>query len=1277
MLADRPRLRQRLGELRRRAAAGDEVRSALAVLQTDAQSSAQRCAQRRQRLPQPSYAEDLPVSARRHDIAAVILKHQVVVIAGETGSGKTTQLPKICLGLGRGAAARIGHTQPRRIAARSVATRVAAELGGEIGQAVGFQVRFQERVGEHTALKIMTDGILLAETQSDPDLLAYDTLIIDEAHERSLNIDFLLGYLKKLLPRRPDLKLVITSATIDTARFAQHFGDAPVVQVSGRTYPVETLYRPLRSDDDDSQDRNLTQGVVDAVDELARRERGDVLVFLSGEREIRDVAEALRKHHPPQTEILALFARLSVTEQNKIFQAHGQRRIVLATNVAETSLTVPGIRYVIDTGYARISRYSHRSKVQRLPIEKISRASADQRKGRCGRTGPGVCIRLYDQQDYLVRPEFTEPEIQRTNLAAVILRMLDLGLGDVAAFPFVDTPDERYINDGYRLLAELGAVDGKRKLTDLGRQLAQLPLDPRIGRMLLAAQQLNCVSEVLVIASALTVQDPRERPLEAQEKSDAAHAPFRDTKSDFVGFLKLWDFYHEQRRHLSQNKLRRLCRENFLSYVRMREWYDLHQQLAGQIKQMGMPMNQLPADYDAVHQALLAGLLGNIGFKREAREYVGGHGKSFMIFPGSGVFKSAPKWIMAAELVETGRLYARVVAAIQPQWIERTAGHLVKRSYAEPHWEKRPAQVAAYEKVSLYGIDLVTRRKVNYGSIDPAISRELFIRGALVAGDYVTQAEFFTHNRDFVQEIVRLEDKARRRDILVDDETLYEFYARRIPDEVYSGKTFERWRREVERERPRRLFLRREDLLRQAQHGVSQEQFPDHLQYDGLRFALQYRFEPGAEDDGVTLVLPLLALNQIDAGRLQWLVPGLLQEKIVALIKTLPKSLRRNFVPAPDFAQACVEVLTPGAEDLLDALGQQLRRMTGVAVPRQAWQPASLPDHLRMNLRVVDAQGRSLANGRDIGELQSRLSGQAQTSFNDITDQNFEREELETWDFGDLAESVQFTRGDLTLHGYPALVRDSGRVALRLLDSAESARQATRLGVCALFALEQRKEVDYLRRNLPNLQSMCLRYVPIGSCAQFKGDLVDLILRRAVLGESAEIRTASEYEARRRHARGCLIPIGNEVCAVLSTTLDAYQRVAKLIKRPASAACLHALNDMREQLQGLIAPGFLRTTPWSALSHFPRYLAAMERCLQKLEQNPARDSQMQRELTPLWNRCCQRLDQQQRQGVRDAGLEAYRWMLEELRVSLFAQELKTAYPVSVKRAERQWLQLQA
>lgn len=1291
MLQDQRRLRCRLRELeqmRGRQGAGDAVRQALEQLAGEILRSRARRAARLAGLPRPEFPENLPVNERREEIARAIAENQVVILCGETGSGKTTQLPKICLSIGRGVAGMIGHTQPRRIAARSVAARIAAELHTQVGQVVGYKVRFNDRVSPDSYVKLMTDGILLAETQGDRFLEQYDTLIIDEAHERSLNIDFLLGYLKQLLPRRPDLKVIITSATIDPESFSRHFNNAPILEVSGRTYPVEVRYRPLVAEDEDERERTQLEAILEAVDEVSRIDRGDILVFLSGEREIRETAEALRKHHPPHTEILPLFARLSAAEQEKVFQPHDRRRIVLATNVAETSLTVPGIRYVIDPGYARISRYSHRTKVQRLPIEKISQASADQRKGRCGRVSAGVCIRLYSEDDYLARPQFTEPEILRSNLAAVILQMKALRLGEVEDFPFVEPPDGRMIRDGYQTLLELGAVDERHRLTEIGRRLAALPVDPRIGRMILAAKEENCLTEVLIIASALSVQDPRERPLDAQQKADEAHQQFADERSDFLSFLKLWEAFHEQAKHLSQNKLRKYCREHYLSYVRMRDWHDIHQQLHLLVTDMGLRPNQIPAEYDAIHRALLTGLLGNIAFRSEEREYTGARNVKLSIFPGSVLFKKPPKWIVAAELVETARLYARTVAGIEPEWIERLAGPLVKRSYFDPHWEKRAAQVAAYERVTLYGLTLVPKRRVNYGPINPEEARQIFIRSALVEGDFTTRAPFFQHNRRLIVEIEELEAKSRRRDVLVDEEVLYRFYDERIPQGIYSGPTFDKWRKRAEQENPKLLFLTREYLMRHGAAGVTEAQFPDSFAIDGLRLPLEYHFEPGDPMDGVTVKVPLSALNQLRPEPFEWLVPGLLKEKIVALIKSLPKSLRRNFVPAPDFAEACIEAFTSREGALLDALARHLQRMTGVEVPREAWRPEELPPHLRMNFALVDERGKRIAMGRDLAALQKEHGAQAQQSFARLSMPEYERENVTYWAFGDVPEQVEFQRNGVALKGYPALVDDGTSVSLRLFDSPEAAAEAMRAGLRRLFMLQIPQQLKYLEKNLPGLQQMCLRYAnvppPPGGpdarqdsrqgnlCDELKRDLITAIVDRAFFAEEAPVRTATAFEQRRDAAAKRLMTVANELCGLVDKILTEYHAVAQRVKGVVSSVHLDAYNDIREQLNHLVYRGFVAHTPYRWLMHLPRYLRAIGLRLDKLALAPARDGQKMAEIKPLWKACLQRMEQRREERVHDPELEQYRWMLEELRVSLFAQELKTAMPVSVKRLERQW-----
>ncbi len=1285
MLSDRRALRKRLMGLQRRSKDGKPIDRGLKEIGGAIEASRQRLATRRAAMPLPEYPEALPVSARRVAIAAAIEEHQVVVVAGETGSGKTTQLPKICLELGRGAAGLIGHTQPRRIAARSVATRIAEELHCELGQAVGYKVRFTERGGENSFIKLMTDGILLAEIQSDPLLERYDTIIIDEAHERTLNIDFLLGYFRQLLPKRPDLKLIITSATINTESFATFFGGAPVVEVSGRTYPVETRYRPLM-DEEAKKEADPIRGILDAVDEVARLDPlGDILVFLSGERDIRETAEALGKHRMRETEVIPLFSRLSAAEQDRVFKSHRGRRIVLATNVAETSLTVPGIRFVIDSGYARISRYSHRTKVQRLPIEPISRASANQRAGRCGRVSAGVCIRLYSEEDFLSRPEYTEPEIRRTNLASVILQMMMLGLGDIENFAFLDAPDKRYIHDGYRLLNELGAVDKHNRITANGRRLARLPVDPRIGRMLLAADRENSLNEVLIVASALTIQDPRERPLEAQQAADEKHQRFHDEKSDFLAFLNLWNYYHEQARHLSNSKLRKQCRSDFLSYLRMREWHDIHGQLLSQLREMGLNLNQAEASYEAIHRALLAGLLGNIAFKDEREqkgaqkkrkplvEYLGARNIKLTIFPGSSLVKRSPKWIMAAELVETSRLFARDVAAIDPAWLEALASHLVKRNYLEPHWEKKPAQVSAFEQVTLYGLLIVPRRRVNYGPIDPVLSRELFIRHALVEGEFRTDAPFFTHNRELLEEVALLEAKSRRRDILVDEETLFTFYDERLPEAIYSGKSFDKWRKQAERENPRLLYLDRESLMQHEGEGITGKRFPERFDYNGVPLPLEYHFEPGHPADGVTVQLPLALLAQLRPGPFEWLVPGLLKDKLIAMIKALPKAQRRNFVPAVNFAEAALEAMSPGKDSLQEVFSLQLQRITGIRLAPDTWPMEELPPHLLMNFRVLDEQGRIIGEGRDLGRLQQQMAGEVRESLQTRADNPWEREGLTGWEFADLPESVEVEQHGLKLKAFPALVDEGESVALRLFESREAADAAHCKGVAKLFKLANRDKIKYLQKHLPDSKTLCLHYVSLGKCEALLASIIDAAVDTALFAAQPLPRTQSQYGASIQSARAELVEIANRLASIVGETLAAYHRIQKQLKGAVQPQWLNSLADIREQMQRLLAPGFVAAIPVEWLEQLPRYLQAVERRLEKLRSDPPRDRHLLLEMQPLWQRYWARCDEDGR--CRDSEMQRFRWLLEELRVSLFAQELKTVETVSVPRLEKLWKQL--
>ncbi|HSP01205.1 MAG TPA: ATP-dependent RNA helicase HrpA [Thioalkalivibrio sp.] len=1262
---DRDALARDIARLQKRLASGKPADRMAADIEQRINTSRAARETRQAALPKPRFPEELPVSEHRDEIAKLIGAHPVVVICGETGSGKTTQLPKICLGLGRGVDGLIGHTQPRRIAARSVAVRIAEELDTRIGETVGFKVRFSDHTRPEGFIKLMTDGILLAELRSDPDLRAYDTLIIDEAHERSLNIDFLLGYLQGLMHRRPDLKLIITSATLDPERIAAHFHDAPVYQVPGRTYPVETRYRPVQDDDSDSE-RDLNTAIAEAVDELSTEGPGDILIFLPGEREIREAAETLRKHHPRHTEILPLYARLSAAEQNKVFAGHTGRRVVLATNVAETALTVPGIRYVIDSGLARIARYGWRSRIQRLSLEAISQASANQRAGRCGRLGPGICIRLYAEEDFTLRAEFTDPEILRSNLASVILQMANLKLGDPERFPFVEPPDSRLVRDGFKLLEELGAVDPRGRITDTGHKLARLPLDPRMGAMLLAAGREEAVVEVTRIVSFLAIQDPRERPAEKRQAADEAHAHYREAGSDFLGWLKLWDDWREQQRHLTKAKLRAWCRERFLSFMRMREWQDLHGQLRQALGELDLRENQQPAEPDAIHRALLTGLVSQVGLKTERGDYLGARNRRFHIHPASGLFKKTPTWVMAAEIAETTKVYARECAAIRPEWLESVAPHLLKHQYFEPHFEERRGTVAAFDHVSLYGLTVNPKRRVNYGRIDPADARRVFIREGLVAGRLRSKAAALEHNRALIRDIEDMEARGRRRDLLADEQVLYDFYETRIPADVHDGAGFERWRKQAERETQDILKLTREALLQQEVAEVGPERFPDVLETGGIRLPLSYRFEPGTEDDGVTLTVPLAALNGLDAHVGDWLVPGLLEEKITALIKSLPKGLRRNFVPAPDFTRACLGRLGRQEGPLTQAIARVLREITGTEIPSDAWRPQILEPHLQLRYRVVDSQGKELASGRDLEEIREQLSGRARESFDAQRPQGFEQEALSDWAFGELPEHVEFEQQGARLRGYPALVDRGEHVDLIVADNPAKARRIHRAGLRRLFLLRAREPVKYLYRNLPDIQRLCLQYNPVDRCDALKDDLVFAGAERVFLSDPWP-RDREAFGARLEAGRGELVGEAQALCALATQILEPFQKIRARLKGNLPLSWIEAAADIRDQLDHLIRPHFLLDTPRHWLEQYPRYLAAIGKRLDRLDQAPDKDRRMRVDVEPLWKDCKARIE-----AAGDAPSEPlihYRWLIEELRVGLFAQELGTIEKASVKRVD--------
>ncbi len=1252
--------------------------------------------------PPISYPEDLPVSARRQEIARAIRAHQVVIVSGETGSGKTTQLPKICLELGRGLHKMIGHTQPRRLAATSVAKRVAEELKTPLGEWVGYQVRFSDRTGPQAAIKLMTDGILLSESQRDPMLRRYDTLIIDEAHERSLNIDFLLGYLKQLLPRRPDLKLIITSATIDADRFARHFADAqgrlaPVIEVSGRLYPVEVRYRPVREESEDDtaprrdgqrlsgdEERDLIDAIVDGVDECARAGPGDVLVFLPGEREIREAAEALRKHHPPGTEVLPLFARLSQAEQEQIFHPRGNaRRIVLATNVAETSLTVPGIRYVIDSGLARIKRYSWRNKVEQLRIEPISRASANQRAGRCGRIGPGICLRLYDEADFNARAPFTDPEVLRSSLAAVILRMKALKLDDIEQFPFVEAPPGRAVADGYQLLQELGAIDDANRLTETGRTLAKLPLDPRIARMILAARQHDCLAEMLVIASALSVQDPRDRPLAEREAAEAAQARFADDKSEFLSYLKLWQWYGEQVAHKgSQRKLVALLRQTFLSPVRLREWHDVHTQLAAVVGEQGWRVNQSPATYEQIHLALLSGLLGNIGLKsEEAGHYQGARELRFHIHPGSRLVRKAGKWVVAAELVETTRLYARCIARIEPTWIERVAAHLIRRVFSDPRWDRKAGQVIANERGTLHGLPIYSGRRVHYGRVNAEHARELFIRQALVDGDLDTRLPFVAHNRKLIAQIEKLEHQSRRPDILVDDELIYAFYARLLPADMSQLATLESWYATLDKAGAQALLLTRDALMRHEAAGITTDVFPKKLEWQGVTMPLDYHFEPGSPRDGVTLTVPLFALNQLDAQRCEWLVPGMLKEKAQLLLKSLPQKLRRHCVPLPDYAagfyERWFERLDDPQQGLVEALIADMWEQLKIRPQLADFKLETLPAHLFMNFKVVDEHGRMLGAGRNLAQLKAELGRQAQATFQQVAArdagvaQALAHENLTDWTFGPLPELLEIERKGQSFVGYPALVDRGSHSDLDVYDDPEEARRHHRAGLLRLFKLGLREQVRFLEKNLHELTKISMLYLPLGTLEELRDQIVDCAIGQACLAEPWPV-DAEQFAQRRAEGKGRLGLLAQEAARQAGAVLTEWAAVQRKLPQAKSQAAAYA--DIQQQLAALVTRWFIRDTPQAQLAHFPRYLKAVSARIDKLRADPARDARLMQEMAPLLT-LYQRA-RAARKGAPDAGLDEFRWLLEELRVALFAQELRTPMPVSVKRLQKSWEAMQ-
>ncbi|MGW3626290.1 ATP-dependent RNA helicase HrpA [Streptomyces sp. NPDC000880] len=1280
-LRDAHRLGRRL-EGARRIRKPEARQAVLEEIAAEAEQSAARTARRAGRVPGVTYPEQLPVSQRRDEILEAIRDHQVVIVAGETGSGKTTQIPKICLELGRGVRGMIGHTQPRRIAARTVAERVAEELRTPLGEAVGWKVRFTDQVGGDTFVKLMTDGILLAEIQTDRELRAYDTIIIDEAHERSLNIDFLLGYLAQLLPRRPDLKVIITSATIDPERFSRHFGDAPIVEVSGRTYPVEVRYRPLLEDDSEESDRDQITAICDAVEELQGEGKGDVLVFLSGEREIRDTADALNKKQYRFTEVLPLYARLSHAEQHRVFQPHTGRRIVLATNVAETSLTVPGIKYVIDPGTARISRYSHRTKVQRLPIERISQASANQRKGRCGRTSDGICIRLYSEDDFNSRPEFTDAEILRTNLASVILQMTAAGLGDIEKFPFIDPPDHRNIRDGVQLLQELGAFDPaqkdpKKKLTQLGRKLSQLPVDPRLARMVIEADKNGCVREVMVIAAALSIQDPRERPADKQTQADQQHARFKDETSDFLAFLSLWRYIREQQKERGSSSFRRMCKQEYLNFLRIREWQDIYAQLRTVAKQMGIHLNEEDAPEQSVHTSLLAGLLSHIGLKdTDKNEYLGARSAKFAVFPGSALFKKPPRFIMSAELVETSRLWARVNAKVEPEWIEPLAGHLIKRTYSEPHWEKDQAAVMAYERVTLYGVPIVAQRKVNYGRIDPETSRELFIRNALVEGDWRTHHKFFADNRKLLTEVEELEHRARRRDILVDDETLFDFYDQRVPEHVVSGAHFDSWWKHARRDEPELLDFEREMLINEKAGQVTKDDYPDSWRQGGLKFRVTYQFEPGADADGVTVHIPLQVLNQVTSEGFDWQIPGLREEVVMELIRSLPKPIRRHYVPAPNYAKAFLERAVPLQEPLPVTLARELQRMVGVPVTADDFDLSRVPDHLKITFRIVDERRRKLAEAKDLEALKVQLKPEARQALSKAAaaatsgpaGQSLERTGLTDWTIGTLSRVFETRRAGQPVKAYPALVDAGESVSVRLFDTEAEQQQAMWQGTRKLILLNiPVNPAKFASDKLNNQQKLALSRNPHGSIQALFEDCAAAAADKLIADHGGPAWDEESFRKLYDKVRADLVDVTVRTVDQVQQILAAWQACERRLKATNSLTLVANVQDVREQLAALMPPGFVTMTGLRRLADLMRYLVAVDRRLQQMPTGVQRDTTRMEKVHEMQDEYAWLLEQMPQGRPVPREVLDIRWMIEELRVSYFAHALGTAYPVSDKR----------
>jgi len=1275
MLADQGRFRRRLRHSRR---GGTSTMSdgTLHELQREIDASIARRRQREADRPTPIFDDSLPIHAHADELRTAIEREQVIVVCGETGSGKTTQLPLICLQAGRGAAGLIGHTQPRRIAARSVAARMAEQLGGTLGDAVGYQVRFADETSESTYIKVMTDGILLAEIPRDRLLRRYDTLIIDEAHERSLNIDFLLGYLRTLLDRRPDLRIIVTSATIDPERFSEHFGGAPIMHIEGRTYPVEVRYRPLTADETGGPARDVVTGVLDGLRELDGEPPGDTLVFLPGERDIRDVARALRGRVSQGVEVLPLYSRLSLKQQSRVFEPHDGTRIVLATNVAETSITVPGIRYVIDPGEARISRYSARSRVQRLPIEPVSQASAQQRSGRCGRVRDGICIRLYDEYDFESRDEFTQPEILRANLAGVILRMIALGLGDIETFPFIEPPRQAMIREGFETLRELSAIDESGELTSTGRMLAKLPIDPRLGRILLAGRDHGALREMLIIVAGLSIPDPRERPVGQQDAADRAHAIFRDQTSDVLSLLRLWNWYHDLVREGPWSAVRRACVDHFVSFVRMREWQDVHHQLRAMCRDINATPNKDDAPESAIHRALLAGFLAHIGKKDEGERgrYLGAHGTTFHLFPGSSVARAQPRWIVGTEIIETSKRFAHGVGRVRPKWIEQAGAHLVRRTYAEPNWDKRLRRVMAKETVTLFGIPLIEGRPVHYGPISPDEARTIFITRALVEEELEPMPACLQHNRALIRDIKALEARHRRRNLLVDERVRWAYYDARIPRNMSTAQEFEGWLKRESKRRPDLLHMTREDLLEEAHAVPSKQMYPDHLDIGAARLRLTYRLEPGAPDDGVTIHVPVEMLNQITPAPLHWLVRGMLEELLVACIRTLPKALRTSFVPAPDHVARAMPAIRFGEGDLRQQLSNALTASTGVTVQPADWDLSRLPDHLRMNIRVLDEQEEIVAEGRDLRDVRRAVAAQADDAGATKTLRGpMTAEGLTSWSVDVLPESIERMRAGTRVQGFPALV-DCGRtVALRVLDTHDGARSAHRLGVTRLGLIAVEHEMNDVLEHVPGIDRVRLLAATWNDPDAFQDGMRMRIVDVAMRLDDHIVRTPTQFEDAVARAHASMWAAAHEVVAMIESVLEADRDVEAALDRFDKPVWQTIVDDVDQARSWLMPTDVLIATPAAWFPHLPRYLAGLVRRLDKLPGGGhKRDEQQRRTFAPFWDRMVTARREHDAVGLIDPALTTYRWMLEEFRIALFAQELGTAMTISAKRLEKQW-----